>query len=42
MIEDKAWELVEDFSDDKAPIKQWNLESLDTAVRQLFNFFSVY
>ncbi|WP_022663738.1 preprotein translocase subunit SecA [Desulfospira joergensenii] len=38
MIEDKAYDLVDEFSQDKTPIKEWNLEGLRTAVKSLFGF----
>ncbi len=37
MIEDLAYDLVDGFAQDKAPIKNWDLDGLDNAVKQLFS-----
>jgi preprotein translocase subunit SecA len=36
MIEDKAYELVNEFSDEKAPIKDWDLDGLCSGTKKLF------
>lgn len=38
MIEDKAYELVNEFSDEKAPIKDWDMEGLESGAKKLFGF----
>jgi preprotein translocase subunit SecA len=37
MVEDKAWEVVNGFADEKTPKAQWNLPGLEKAVKQVFN-----
>ncbi len=41
MIEDKAYELVNEFSDEKKPIKEWDIKSIESGANKLFNFFSI-
>jgi preprotein translocase subunit SecA len=36
MIEDKAYELVNDISDEKTPIKEWDMTGLETGTKKLF------
>jgi preprotein translocase subunit SecA len=38
MIEDKAYELVNEFSDEKTPIKDWDMEGLGSGAKKLFGF----
>jgi preprotein translocase subunit SecA len=38
MIEDKAYELVNEFSDEKTPIKDWNIEGVESGAKKLFGF----
>jgi preprotein translocase subunit SecA len=38
MVEDKAWEVVNGFAQEKTPQTQWNLPGLEKAVKQVFNF----
>ncbi|MFH2093195.1 MAG: preprotein translocase subunit SecA [Pseudomonadota bacterium] len=38
MIEDKAYDLVDEYAIDKTPIKNWDLKGLENRVKQLFNF----
>ncbi len=38
MVEDKVYDIVEEFAIEKTPIKQWDLEGLDNRIKQLFNF----
>lgn len=38
MIEDKAYELVNEFSDEKMPIKEWDIKGLESGVKKLFTF----
>jgi len=38
MIEDKAYDIVDEFAMEKTPIKQWDLQGLATRITQLFNF----
>ena len=38
MIDDKAYDLVDAFAQEKTPVKEWDLEGLDGAIKQLFNF----
>ena len=38
MIEDKAFDLVEEFAVDKTPVKQWNIDGFSTAIKQAFSF----
>ncbi|MCG8684321.1 MAG: SEC-C domain-containing protein, partial [Desulfobacterales bacterium] len=37
MIEDLSYDLVEGFVIDKTPIKDWDLEGLDSEIKKLFN-----
>ncbi|MBU0969495.1 MAG: preprotein translocase subunit SecA [Proteobacteria bacterium] len=41
MVEDKAYELVDQFSDEKTPIKQWDLEALESGAKKMFNFSEI-
>ncbi len=41
MVEDKAYELVNQFSDEKTPIKEWDIKSIETGANKLFNFVSI-
>ncbi|MBU4130979.1 MAG: preprotein translocase subunit SecA [Proteobacteria bacterium] len=41
MVEDKAYELVDQFSDEKTPIKEWDLEALETGAKKLFTFSEI-
>jgi preprotein translocase subunit SecA len=38
MVADKAWEVVNWFVSDKAPVKEWDLEGLQKEIKQVFNF----
>ncbi len=38
MVADKAWEVVNGFVSDKAPVKEWDLEGLQKEIKQVFNF----
>ncbi|MEE4354994.1 MAG: preprotein translocase subunit SecA [Desulfococcaceae bacterium] len=38
MIEEKAWELAEDFADEKMLPRDWDIKGLNDAVFQQFNF----
>ncbi|MFN2357332.1 MAG: preprotein translocase subunit SecA [Desulfotignum sp.] len=38
MMEDKAWEVVNNFAEDKKPVSDWDLPGLEKAVKQKFNF----
>ncbi|MCK5836327.1 MAG: preprotein translocase subunit SecA [Desulfobacula sp.] len=38
MIEDKAYDLVSEFSTEKSPVKDWDLKGLESSVKKLFNF----
>jgi len=38
MIEDKVYDIVDEFAVEKEPIKQWDLKGLGKRVKQLFNF----
>ncbi|MFH2060001.1 MAG: preprotein translocase subunit SecA [Pseudomonadota bacterium] len=38
MIEDKIYDIVDEYTIDKTPIKNWDLEGLENRVKQLFNF----
>ncbi len=38
MIEDKAYELVAKFSDEKNPIKDWDMEGLESGAKKLLGF----
>ncbi|MFO7911825.1 MAG: preprotein translocase subunit SecA [Desulfotignum sp.] len=38
MVEDKAWELVNNFAREKTPVDQWDLQGLEKSVKQVFNF----
>ncbi|MCK5695338.1 MAG: preprotein translocase subunit SecA [Desulfobacula sp.] len=38
MIEDKVYDTVDEFSMEKAPVKQWDLQGLENRIKQLFNF----
>ncbi|MCP3871690.1 MAG: preprotein translocase subunit SecA [Desulfobacteraceae bacterium] len=38
MIEDKVYDIVDEFAIEKTPIKQWELEDLKNRVKQVFNF----
>lgn len=38
MVEDKAWELVNNFAREKTPVDQWDLPGLEKSVKQVFNF----
>ncbi len=37
MIEDLAYDLVDGFAQEKTPIKNWDLDGLENAVKQLFS-----
>ncbi len=37
MIEDKAYDIVDEFAVEKTPIRQWDLEGLENRIKQLFN-----
>jgi len=41
MVEDKAYELVDEFSDEKTPIKEWDIKSLESGAKKLFSFSSI-
>jgi len=41
MVEDKAYELVEEFSDEKTPIKEWDIKSIESGTKKIFNFSSI-
>ena len=38
IIEDKAYDLVDEFAIEKTPVKQWDLKGLENRTKQLFNF----
>ncbi|MCP3944907.1 MAG: preprotein translocase subunit SecA [Desulfobacteraceae bacterium] len=38
MVEDKAYELVNEFSDEKNPVVEWDLKSLKSGTKKLFDF----
>ena len=38
MIEDKIYDIVDEYTIDKTPIINWDLEGLENRVKQLFNF----
>ncbi|HGY10990.1 MAG TPA: preprotein translocase subunit SecA, partial [Desulfobacterales bacterium] len=38
MIEDKAYDIVDEFAMEKTPVKQWDLQGLKNRIQQLFNF----
>lgn len=38
MIEDKAYDIVDEFAMEKTPVKQWNLQGLEKKIKQLFKF----
>jgi preprotein translocase subunit SecA len=38
MVADKAWEMVNGYVSDKAPVKEWDLEGLENEIKQVFNF----
>ena len=38
MIEDKAYDIIDEFAMEKTPVKQWNLQGLEKRIKQLFNF----
>ena len=38
MIEDKVYDIVDEFAMEKAPVKQWDLQGLENRIKQLFNF----
>jgi len=37
MIEDKAYDLVDEFADDKIPVREWDLEGLESRINQSFD-----
>ena len=37
MIEDLAYDLVDEFAVDKAPVREWDLKGLESAVKKTFN-----
>ncbi|SDU37599.1 preprotein translocase subunit SecA [Desulfobacula phenolica] len=37
MIEDKAYDVVDEFAVEKTPIRQWDIEGLENRIKQLFN-----
>ncbi len=38
MIEDKAYEMVDEFSDEKTPIQEWDMKGLESGAKKLFTF----
>ncbi len=38
MVEDKAYELVNEHSDEKTPIKDWNIKGIEAGAKKLFTF----
>jgi preprotein translocase subunit SecA len=38
MIEDKAYELVNEYSDEKTPIKDWDIKAIESGTKKLFTF----
>ncbi len=38
MVEDKAYDIVDEFAMDKTPVKEWDISGLDKRVMQFFNF----
>jgi preprotein translocase subunit SecA len=38
MIEDKAYDLANEFSTEKSPIKEWDIKGLEAGAKKLFNF----
>ncbi len=38
MIEDKVYDIVDEFVIEKTPMKNWDLDGLGTRVKQVFNF----
>ncbi|MBU2452871.1 MAG: preprotein translocase subunit SecA, partial [Proteobacteria bacterium] len=38
MVEDKTYDIVDEFVIEKAPIKEWDLEGLEKRIKQVFNF----
>ena len=38
MIDDKAYDVVAAFAQDKTPAREWDLENMSSAIKQLFNF----
>lgn len=38
MIEDKVYDIVDEFAVDKTPVRQWDLEGLKNRMKKLFNF----
>lgn len=38
MVEDKAYELVNEYSDEKAPIKEWDIRAIESGAKKLFTF----
>lgn len=38
MIEDKAFDLVDEFAQEKTPVNQWDREGLESRIKQVFSF----
>lgn len=38
MIEDKVYDIVDEFAKEKTPVKQWDLKGLESRIKKLFNF----
>ena len=38
MIEDKTYDIVDEFAIEKTPVKQWDLNGLKARNKQVFNF----
>jgi preprotein translocase subunit SecA len=38
MIEDKVYDIVDEFTVEKTPLKQWDLKGLGGRIKQVFNF----
>jgi preprotein translocase subunit SecA len=38
MIEDKTYDIVDEFIIEKTPVKQWDLKGLETRIKKVFNF----
>jgi len=38
MIEDKAYDIVDEFAVEKTPVKNWDLNGLQKRIKQVFNF----
>ncbi|WP_457554214.1 preprotein translocase subunit SecA [Desulfobacula sp.] len=40
MIEDKIYDIVDEFTIEKTPVTQWDLKGLETRIKKVFNFIT--